>query len=383
MAPLAAALGAAGGRGGRGGFATPEPEANGYAPTYYPGAASTAEAGKLTVAPGQELTGIDFQIQLVPFATVSGVVSGADGPAPVMLVQQDSGAAGRLATQMLTGRMMEDGTFQVTNVPPGHYTAIARSGGGRQSDPKVAVQNLIVNGQNIDGVTLMLQPGVTMSGNITVESSGTPSPTDYSGFRIDAPEVSPLPGGFGPFGGGRGGGATGGRAQTNGAFQVPNLMPGQHYVTVTGQAQGGTWYLKSVIANGQDVSDSSVELKPAQNLDGVTIVLTDRITNLSGTVRDSGGNPAAAVTVIAFSADPQYWRAQSRRIQSARSDSTGVYHVRGLPPGDYLLVAVDDAENGEWFDPSYLDQMKASATHVTLADGDTKTLDLSGPPSGS
>ena len=69
---------------------------------------------------------------------------------------------------------------------------------------RVGSQPVVVNGQNIDSVTLALQPGVTLSGNITVESSGTPAPADYSVFRVDVPEVNPLP--FGGGGGGRGGG---------------------------------------------------------------------------------------------------------------------------------------------------------------------------------
>ena len=34
-----------------------------------------------------------------------------------------------------------------------------------------------------------------------------------------------------------------------------------------------------------------------------------------------------------------------------------MYRLRGLPPGDYFVVAVDDVEQGEWFDPSYLEQI--------------------------
>ena len=73
---LAAGLGGAlpggfagGGRGGRGAgpFGAPaDPEPSGFAPTYYPGVVSAADAGKITVAAGQELTSMDFQVQLVP-----------------------------------------------------------------------------------------------------------------------------------------------------------------------------------------------------------------------------------------------------------------------------------------------------------------------------
>ncbi len=376
-----------GGRGGRGGPTMDDVEASGYAPTFYPGVVSPGEAGKVTVGPGQEVAGIDFQIQLVAFATVSGMVGGAPSNSgiTVMLAPQDTNWRSPLSGTVFNGRTARDGSFSIANVPPGHYVAVARSG-GRQNEMNIAVQSITVNGQNITGVPLVMQPEVTMSGNITVESSGTPAPTDYSAFRIDAPEVNPLPFAGGGPGGGRG--STNGRAATNGSFSVPNLVPGQHYVRITGQGltQGLTtptqWNLKAVLVGGADVTDSGVDMKPGENIDNVTIVLTDTLTDLSGTVRDGTNTPAAAMTVVAFSSDPQKWGAQSRYIQTGRTDQNGAYHIRGLPPGDYLLLVTDSADQGEWFDPSFLEQARQGATRTSLGDAEKKTLDLSAPRSG-
>ena len=200
---------------------------------------SAPEAGKVTVAPGQEVSGIDFQIQLVPFATVSGVVAGADDIVPVMLVPQDASGSGPLGGQTMNGRTQADGTFSISNVPPGRYIAVARSGGRGGGDPRIGMQSIVVNGQNVGGVSLIMQPPLTLSGNITVESSGTPAPTDYSTFRIDVPDVTPLPFGGGGGPGGRGGGpGGGGRAANNGAFQIGNLLPGRHYIRISGGGQG-------------------------------------------------------------------------------------------------------------------------------------------------
>src|SRR4029077_5065232 len=114
---LAAGLGAiGGGRGGRGGFAgANESTPTGYAPTYYPGVVNAVEAGKVTIGPGQEAGGIDFQIQLVPFATVSGIVGGAEEGAAVLLVPQNANAGGRLGGAALNGGMQADGRFTIPN----------------------------------------------------------------------------------------------------------------------------------------------------------------------------------------------------------------------------------------------------------------------------
>src|SRR6185295_4997375 len=108
------------GRGGPGaGLALPpgllgaqpsQPESTGYAPTYYPGVVSAGEAGKVAVGPGLEVAGIDIQIQLVPLATVTGIVAGVQDVANVMMVPDDAagGRGGRLNGQILNGRAMAD-----------------------------------------------------------------------------------------------------------------------------------------------------------------------------------------------------------------------------------------------------------------------------------
>lgn len=88
----------------------------------------------------------------------------------------------------------------------------------------------------------------------------------------------------------------------------------------------------------------------------------------------------ADITVIAFPADERLWLPQSRQIVTARADTTGGYRLAAIPPGDYLVVAMDVVELGEWFDPTFLDQVKGRATKVRVAEGEQRTQDLK-PPS--
>jgi len=80
--------------------------------------------------------------------------------------------------------------------------------------------------------------------------------------------------------------------------------------------------------------------------------------------------------VLAFPTDTTLWRPQARQIMTTRPDQTGKYRIRGLPPADYYIVTVDPTEQGEWFDPAYLDAHRAGAARVTLAEGDVKTQDF-------
>jgi hypothetical protein len=64
-----------------------------------------------------------------------------------------------------------------------------------------------------------------------------------------------------------------------------------------------------------------------------------------------------------------------RRFRSVRVESTGAFKIP-LPAGSYFIVAVPDEVTGEWQDPSFLDALSRGASQVTIAEGESKTLDL-------
>jgi len=362
-------------------------ESSGYAPTYYPGVISAGDATKLKLGAAQEITGIDFQIQVVPFATVRGVVVG--GSASVTLIPDDgSGAGGGSmgafgALSDLAGRgggrcgpgpfggglravTRADGTFSIPNVTPGKYTIVARADSGPNGSPRMAVQSLAVAGEEVN-VALTPMPGAQLGGTITLEASGAPPTNGFSGFR-----VTPLPLGasstIGP--GGRGGRP--GDVGQAGQFTVNDVMPGVYMIR--GSAARG-WTMKSVYLDGRDVTDQPIEVK-SENVNGLNVIFSDKISSLSGTVRDARGNPIGDVAVIVFPADDRLWFPQSRQIVTSRTDASGAYKVSTIPPGEYLTIAVDDVEQGEWFDPAFLDQIRGRATRVKIEEGDQRTQDL-------
>jgi hypothetical protein len=109
---------------------------------------------------------------------------------------------------------------------------------------------------------------------------------------------------------------------------------------------------------------------------GVTVTFTEALNEINGTLTTEQGAAVTELTVIAFSTDPTFWRPQSRQIATARPDQTGRFRIRGLPAGDYYLAAVDPAQQGEWYDPSYLDEHRVNAAQVSLGEGETKTQDF-------
>jgi hypothetical protein len=137
------------------------------------------------------------------------------------------------------------------------------------------------------------------------------------------------------------------------------------------------WSLKSVLLNGQDVTDVPLELPPGQTVSGMEIVITERATDLSGRVTDARSQPVTDVTVVIFPADEEKWMYQSRFIRAARPDQDGRYQIGGLPPSDdYLAIAVQGVEDGQAGDPEFLATIREHAVKLSLGEGETRALDL-------
>jgi hypothetical protein len=136
--------------------------------------------------------------------------------------------------------------------------------------------------------------------------------------------------------------------------------------------------VKSVTWRGQDVMDRAFQLPPG-GIDDMLVTLTNRPTRLTGLVRDRDGNPAAAGTVVAiFPTDKALWRLpgmQSRRMINVAPDREGRFAFTGLPPGDYYLVAADWPSR-EFADADVISALIPHAQRVTLADAETRHLDL-------
>ncbi len=157
------------------------------------------------------------------------------------------------------------------------------------------------------------------------------------------------------------------------AFALDGLAPGPRLLRAQTPRE---WMLKSVLVDGSESVDTPFELQPGQKLTGVSVVFIDKISEANGTVSDSQGAPVTEYTVLAFPDDASLWRPQARQIVTTRPDQNGTFQIRGLPAGQYYLGLVDPAEQGEWFDPAFLEQHRVAAQRLSLGEGDVKTQDF-------
>ena len=142
--------------------------------------------------------------------------------------------------------------------------------------------------------------------------------------------------------------------------------------------KGREWLPISAIVDGRDVMDFPIEIRAGQPISNAELTFTDKPTELSGAVVDSSGKPVPNAHVIAFAADRDYWSPQSRRIAATRTADSGRYAFRNLPDGEYLITTVADVDNGEWFDPGFLEAASSEALKVVLTAGAAIVQDLRG-----
>ena len=356
---------------------SPDPSlAFSYAPVYYPGVPSPADAAPVVLGLQQEVSNIDFSLQLVPTARVSGTVVGdtaGNMGGTVMLVPDDPrGMSWMGGGMMVSGQVQRDGTFRIDGVPPGRYLLTARGGfpggpgrgGGRGgATPLTGQVPLAVAGQDVTGVMVTLGTGGTLSGTVVIETGST-SRENLSQLRVTTRPVT-----MQPFGGSSDGGV-----QSDGSFTVTNVSAGQNLVVLQGVRS--PWAVKGIFLNGRDISESPVEVRNGQALAGVQVLITDHPSQISGTVLDADEKPFSHGYVVAFPSDATLWQPLTRGIQGVRPDASGNYKITNLPAGSYLVVAVTDVDNGGWYDPALLESWRAAATPVTITEGEKKTVGM-------
>jgi hypothetical protein len=335
----------------------------GYAPTFYPGVPSVGEARAVRVGLSSETPAIDFSVLLVRTARIAGRVVNPDGTAVTagnVSLTPESGGSARGMT--FGSRINWDGAFAFNGVAPGRYVLRARSDDSVEA--QYAVQSLTVGPSDLDDVTVILDAGATIRGSVVFQGTAGQGP-DASQLRVAASLVD----------GTDNGSSRVTRVDRDGNFNLTGIEAGAHLLRTQAGPRG--WTLKSVQVDGRDFTDAPLDLSAGQILTGVSLVLTSQFTEINGTIADERGTPVTEFTLLVFADDESLWRPLSRHIMTTRPDQNGHYQLRGLPPGDYYLAAVDPAEQGEWFEPAYLAAHRSEATRLRLGEGEVKTQNFS------
>lgn len=357
----------------------PEPELPrpfAYAPVYFPGTPILSQASPITLAAGQEYTGLEFALQRVATSIVEGVVSRSDGQSAAGTTVQMTATAppGPFATDsplVLQATAGANGTFQIPQVPPGDYTLVARAGSGGAA--LWGSGSVSVSGADMSGVAIAVQPGTTMSGQVRFDGATAKPPADLTRIRVTLMPGSVLaqrPGtsiqtiAFAP----------GVPLRADGSFEVSGIPPGS-FALLIAPVDAVSWWGRSAVLGERDLFDGLIEVGSA-SMTGVVVTFTDRRSELSGTLQTSSGAPASDVFVIAYATNPAMWGPRARRVQAVRPGVDGRFSIKDLPPGDYYLSAVTDVEQEELQEPKFLEELVKASIKISIGEGEKKVQDL-------
>ena len=383
-----------------------------YPVVFHPNASSPADASVIELRVAEERSSVDFQLQPVPTARISGIVQGPPEAVGNLLLRlipvglEELGQGSEAATTVSA----PDGRFTFLDVPSGTYlldmrhtlleltytslessstvvpapvpfpTRSASSGGVRAAPAGVQSASLRdwaeenywgqtrvdVAGRNLDDVVLGLRRPVSLSGKMEWAQGSKPPTT------MPRPVLEPADGR-----------RSLGMPSVDGLsptvnFTINGMLAGEYVLRVGGVGRGAR--VESMSWNGLDYTDRPFDGANGRDFKDVVVTLTTAASSISGIVRDGVSPLTSAAAVIAFPVEREGWANYGfnpTRLASVLTTSEGNYRIDGLPAGEYFLLAVPAAYERAWIDPAFLAQHATSAARVRIERPDAVVANFS------
>jgi hypothetical protein len=99
-------------------------------------------------------------------------------------------------------------------------------------------------------------------------------------------------------------------------------------------------------------------------------------TELAGRLRAVSGQSPAGYLVVVFPADRALWGVTPRPALATRPETDGLYTIRGLAPGTYLVTVLADAQSGDLDSAAFRERLARGAVEVRLVGGRRTVEDL-------
>jgi hypothetical protein len=105
-------------------------------------------------------------------------------------------------------------------------------------------------------------------------------------------------------------------------------------------------------------------------------VLTDRVSEVAGAVTDDRDQPLRSYVVVVLPLDAKPLGGGGRYTRAIRPNQEGRFSVRALPPGRYVVGAVETLDEGQEWDPQVQGRIRDYGQTVTIEEGAALSVTL-------
>lgn len=340
-----------------------------YVATYYPGTLNKDQSLPVDVQPGSE-TPVNITVLSSKAYHVTGEVTGLPSKALISEIFLTS-PRGFDAQQ----RLEQGGHFEFANVLPGTYHArvMVVTGFKEGSQPNMQMMQLEpaidVTDADANGLHLHAAEAAQLHGHLQMDTGQKFDWTQLTVFL--QPVVNEgdtdiqMMGNFG--------GPNFTTAKADGTFELKNVAAGNYHLMVGAAGSSDKlrdYYTESVMLDGQEVGDSGFRVAAGVSLQ---VVISAKGAAIEGTVIDGNGKAIPYASVV----DVPSPERRSRRdlYQQDTTDEHGHFSFRGLNPGTYNVLALEDLpENVQ--DPEFLNLYGSRGEKVQLEEGSHQNVVL-------
>jgi hypothetical protein len=325
-----------------------------YPPTYYSGAIEADSATPIEVNGGDRLQ-VDIHLNPVPalhliFRIPENKPDQPNNFSVPMLQKRVFDSEEFVQTDSV--RQVEPGVYELTGVPPGRYSVRTKNSDSGQLQQAADV-DLERDGQDVSdshGETLgSLKLSLKMPGQETM-------PMQYgAGLQDSRRRMVAYK-----------------QGDATGQFTFEDLGPGRYAIFIGSQTKP-----YSVVRTSSQAGESSghyVNITPGAAME-LTAYLSGGLVSIEGVVHKKD-KPVAGIMVALVPDDPVAHTEMFRRDQS---DFDGTFALRGVIPGNYSIIAVEDAWGLEWLQPSALARYVQHGQNLTIGELMRGTVHLPDP----
>jgi hypothetical protein len=326
---------------------------------YYPDALDFADAHPISVAPGQDISGLNVTVRRRTVSAACFKVAGAEGkPVGVRLNRHE----GELTNELLTVPPAERRAIELQELPEGRYSLLLFTVG--EGQPRRAAMHFFTVGKRAVRDTILLQPGTDVAVEISAGKSDEQFKKDGHAAKI---QFSLEPASRLKFMG-----EAPVKFSAAGVAALPGVLCGPYTARVSGLPPDH--YVEAIRVGSADMLRGFVEVCGAVGQPRIVVELRPNAVTVAGHVETERW-PEGRVTVFLIPEDlPEFFH--ERLVRSAEVGRNRQFLFRAVKPGDYRVALSLGLPMGEETNPAALARIATGAKKLKIGPGETANVTL-------